>query len=70
MQGSVPGWAVSSLRAGSHPRAVVAFAPRYEVDGELTAPDGRRPRIRSVWQVDEGQTAPRLITAYPSETNE
>jgi hypothetical protein len=49
---------------------VVAFGPRYEVDGELTAPDGRRPRIRSVWQVDEGEIAPRLITAYPLETNE
>ncbi len=43
------------------------FGPRYEVEGGLTAPDGRRPRIRSVWQVDEGQIAPRLITAYPME---
>ena len=43
------------------------FGPRYEVEGELEAPDGRRPRVRSVWQVDEGQVAPRLITAYPLE---
>ena len=41
------------------------FGPRYEVNGELPAPDGRRPRVRSVWQWDEGQIAPRLITAYP-----
>lgn len=40
---------------------------RYEIEGELKAPDGREPRIRSVWQVDEGQIAPRLITAYPLE---
>jgi hypothetical protein len=43
------------------------FGPRYEVEGELAAPDGRRPRVRTVWQMDEGQIAPRLITAYPLE---
>ena len=43
------------------------FGPRYEVEGELTTPDGRNPRIRTVWQVDHGQVAPRLITAYPLE---
>ncbi|HEU0011300.1 MAG TPA: hypothetical protein VFT34_15890 [Verrucomicrobiae bacterium] len=41
------------------------FGPRYEVEGELAAPDGRRPRVRTVWQVDQGEIAPRLITAYP-----
>ena len=43
------------------------FGRRYEVEGELTAPDGRRPWVRSVWQVDSGETAPRLITVYPME---
>jgi len=43
------------------------FGPRYELVGEILVPDGRRPRIRTVWQVDEGQIAPRLITAYPEE---
>jgi hypothetical protein len=45
------------------------FGPRYEVEGELSTPDGRRPRLCSVWQVDKGQIAPRLITAYPLEAN-
>lgn len=45
------------------------FGPRYEVEGELTTPDGRRPRIFTVWQLDKDQVAPRLITAYPSETS-
>lgn len=45
------------------------FGPRYEVEGELTAVDGRRPRICTVWQVDVGERAPRLITAYPLEAN-
>ena len=26
------------------------FGPRYEIEGELVAPDGRRPRVRTVWQ--------------------
>jgi hypothetical protein len=43
------------------------FGPRFQVEGELHAPDGRRPRICTVWQLDEGQVAPRLITAYPLE---
>ncbi len=43
------------------------FGPRYEVDGELSSPDGSHPRIRSVWQFDDGQVAPRLITAHPLE---
>ena len=43
------------------------FGPRYEVEGEIAAPDGRRPRVRTVWQMDEGQIAPRLLTAYPLE---
>jgi len=46
------------------------WGPRYEIDGELKAPDGQQPRIRTVWQVDEGQIAPRLITAYPLEAEQ
>lgn len=45
------------------------FGPRYEVEGELDAPDGRQPRVRTVWQVDLGEIAPRLLTAYPLEAN-
>lgn len=41
------------------------FGPRYEIEGEIRAADGRRPRVRTVWQFDHGQIAPRLITAYP-----
>ena len=41
------------------------FGPRYEVEGQLRCPDGRQPLVRSVWQMDRGEVAPRLITAYP-----
>ena len=43
------------------------FGLRYAVEGELNTPSGRRPRIRTVWQMDEGAVAPRLISAYPLE---
>jgi hypothetical protein len=43
------------------------FGPRFEVEGNLKAPDGRSPLLRSVWQLDHGAVAPRLITAYPVE---
>ena len=46
------------------------FGPRYEVEGGLRAPDGRRPRVRTVWQLDHGAVAPRLITPYPTETTD
>jgi len=42
------------------------FGPRYIVEGQLNTPSGRRPRVRSVWQMDEGAIAPRLITAISS----
>ena len=44
------------------------YGPCYSVEGQLAAPDGRNPRVRSVWMVDEGGVAPRLITAYPLDT--
>jgi hypothetical protein len=43
------------------------FGPRYAVEGELNTPGGRRPRLRTVWQMDKGAVAPRLISAYPLE---
>jgi hypothetical protein len=43
------------------------FGPRFEVDGVLETPSGERPRVRSVWKMDEGETSARLITAHPLE---
>jgi len=53
-------YAVSSARE-------TLFGPRFEVEGDLNTPDGRTPRVRTVWQLDHGELAPRLITAYPLE---
>jgi hypothetical protein len=43
-----------------------AYGVRYTVEGELTAPGGRVVNVRSVWFVDHGSDAPRLVTAYPA----
>ena len=40
---------------------------RYAIDGPLESPDGRNPLVRTVWMLEKGSTAPRLITAYPLE---
>jgi len=42
------------------------YGTRYAVDGPLASPDGRNPRVRSVWMHEPG-AGPRLITAYPLE---
>ena len=55
--------------AAAHPVAgeeETVFGVRYVVDGKLLAPDGRSPRVRSVWFIDVGSDNPRLVTAYPS----
>ena len=41
------------------------FGVKYVVEGLLSAPDGRKPRVRTIWQIDWGSDRPRLISAYP-----
>ena len=41
------------------------FGVKYVVEGLLSAPDGRNPRVRTIWQIDWGSDRPRLISAYP-----
>ncbi len=43
-----------------------AHGVRYTVDGSIQAPDGRTPRVRTVWIVEPGSPGPRLITAHPA----
>jgi hypothetical protein len=38
--------------------------PRLTFEGPLVAPDGRAPRVRTVWEVTPDDTA-RFLTAYP-----
>lgn len=41
------------------------FGVRYIVEGPLATPSGRTPRVRTVWILETGARAPRLVTAYP-----
>jgi len=41
------------------------YGLRYTVDGPLRAPDGRAPRVRTVWIVEPDEISARLITAHP-----
>jgi Domain of unknown function (DUF6883) len=38
---------------------------RYTIEGAMETPDGRNPRIRTVWLIQKNDTRPRFITAYP-----
>ena len=38
---------------------------RYGVVGPLETPDGRNPRIKTVWQIMRNGSIPRFITAHP-----
>ena len=38
---------------------------RYEIVAPLVCPSGESVNLRSIWQVDIGTDAPRLITMYP-----
>jgi hypothetical protein len=42
-----------------------AFGTNYIVEGPLSAVDGRKPRLRTVWTIDNGGGAPRFVTAIP-----
>ena len=42
------------------------YGTKYEIEGALVCPDGRKPMVRTVWQIDRDELAPRLITAYPA----
>ncbi|MGH2505508.1 MAG: DUF6883 domain-containing protein [Ktedonobacterales bacterium] len=48
------------VRAVDNPHGV-----KYIIEGSLTTPDGRNPLVRSVWIIETGSDAPRLVTAYP-----
>lgn len=44
-----------------------AYGKRYVIDGVLEALDGRDPRVRAIWFIENGKAIPRFVTAYPLE---
>jgi len=45
-----------------------AHGIKYIIEGVFQTPDGRLPKLRSVWIIDKGKTDPRFVTAYPLES--
>ena len=43
------------------------YGPKFVIEGAIKTPDGRNPLVRTVWMINYGVDAPRLITAYPLE---
>jgi hypothetical protein len=41
------------------------FGIHYVIEGTLNTPDGRNPSVRVIWIIDDGDDAPRLVSAYP-----
>jgi hypothetical protein len=41
------------------------FGRNFVVEGPLTAPDGRSPKVRSIWFIARNAETASLATAYP-----
>ncbi len=41
------------------------YGTRYEISELIETPNGRKLRVRTIWQVDKGTDFPRLITLFP-----
>lgn len=41
------------------------FGTRFLIEGIIHAPDGRMPKIRSIWFIETGEDFARFVTAYP-----
>ena len=46
--------------------ATSMYGTKYVIDGVLTSPNGDLIQLRTIWIIDAGQSAPRLVTAYPA----
>ena len=42
-----------------------AHGKKYVVVGPMPSPGGKTPLVQSIWIVDKGLVAARLVTAYP-----
>ena len=41
---------------------------KYVVVGRIQSPSGKMPQVKTVWIVDKGENAARLVTAYPHKS--
>ncbi len=43
------------------------FGTKYVVDGTITAPNGTKVNLTTVWIIESSNDRPRLVTAYPGD---
>jgi hypothetical protein len=46
---------------------VTPFGVLYVTEGSIETPSGRLANLRVVWEIKRGESAPRLVTAYPMD---
>lgn len=44
-----------------------AHGKKYIIDGAIETPSGQTPVVRTVWIINRGANAARLVTAYPHD---
>lgn len=54
-----------AARAPVVTQSVSPYGVKYVIDGRLSTPRGGTVRLRTIWIVEAGTDAPRLVTAYP-----
>lgn len=61
--------ALRDLIAGSEVKSRVdsVHGAKYIIDGAMNTPSGSTVHVRTVWIIDAGESALRLVTAYPRE---
>ena len=61
---------VAALKTLAHTGEVTSASrsshgEKYVVAGRIQSPGGKTPSVQSIWIVDKGLVAARLVTAYP-----
>jgi len=41
------------------------FGKKYIIDGKIHCPFGKQLQVRTIWIMEEENSAPRFVTAYP-----
>lgn len=41
------------------------YGSRLRIEGPISVPNGARPVIRAIWQIERGSTTAVFVTAYP-----
>lgn len=54
-----------ALSGTAEPGEQTQFGRKYTVSGTLRGPNGRERAFRTVWLLENEQSAPRFLTAYP-----